>query len=84
MRPPAQKPARASFRRRYDELETRRATLIARRAALGDASRRHQAYRRAGTLLNQTFRKETVAQRLAVLQAAAWLIDVLQKLSSLT
>ncbi len=79
----ARAPARASFRRRYDELEARRAALIERLSALGEASRRHPAYRRAGTLLNATFRKERLAQRLAVLQAAAWLIDVLEKLSPL-
>jgi hypothetical protein len=78
----ARDPARASFRRRYDELEARRVALIERLSALGEASRRHPAYRRARTLLNETFRKETLAQRLAVLQAAAWLIDVLEKLSA--
>ncbi len=80
----ARGPAHASFRRRYDEVEARRAALIERLAALGEASRRHPAYRRAGTLLNATFRKAKLAQRLAVLQAAAWLIGVLEKLSSLT
>ena len=30
-------------------------------------------------LLNDTFRKSRLAQRLAVLQAAAWLIDVLEQ-----
>ena len=68
-------PARANFRRRYDELEARRAALVARLAGLSEAARRHPGYRRALTLLNDTFRKEKLAQRLAVLQAAAWLID---------
>jgi hypothetical protein len=76
--------ARASFRRRYDDLEVHRAALVARLGALGDASRRHPGYRRALTLLNATFRKEKLAQRLAVLQAAAWLIDILEKLNTLT
>jgi hypothetical protein len=31
-------------------------------------------------LLNDTFRKSKLAQRLAVLQAAAWLIDILERL----
>jgi hypothetical protein len=74
--------ARASFRRRYDEMEAHRAALMARLSMLGEASRRHPAYRRAGTLLNATFRKEKLAQRLAVLQAAAWLIHVLESLGS--
>ncbi len=72
--------SRADFRRRYDELEARRAALVARLTALGENSRRHPGYRRAMRLLNETFRKEKLAQRLAVLQAAAWLIDVLEKI----
>jgi hypothetical protein len=32
-------------------------------------------------LLNDTFRKSKLAQRLAILQAAAWLIEILEKLS---
>ena len=78
------KPARANFRRRYDELEARRAALVARLTGLGEAARRHPGYRRALTLLNDTFRKEKLTQRLAVLQAAAWLIDVLEKLTTVT
>jgi hypothetical protein len=77
-------PARANFRRRYDELEARRAALVARLGALDDASRRHPGYRRALRLLNETFRKEKLAQRLAVLQAATWLIDVLEKVNSIS
>jgi hypothetical protein len=80
-KPNAKGPARGSFRRRYDELEAHRSTLVNRLAGLGETARRHPGYRRALTLLNETFRKEKLAQRLAVLQAAAWLIDVLEKLS---
>ena len=76
--------ARATFRQRYNELEARRTTLIARLGTLGETSREHPGYRRAMRLLNETFRKEKVAQRLAVLQAATWLIDVLEKLATLT
>jgi hypothetical protein len=76
--------ARVDFRRRYDELEARRAALVARLATLGESSRRHPGYRRAMRLLNETFRKEKLAQRLAVLQAAAWLIDVLEKINPIT
>ena len=50
--------------------------------ALGDGGQRHPGYKRAMKLLNDTFRKSKLAQRLAVLQAAAWLIDILEKLSS--
>jgi len=73
-----------SFRRRYDELEARRAELIARLAGFGGAARRHPAYARSLKLLNDTFRKGRLAQRLAVLDAAAWLIDLLEKLTAVT
>ena len=73
---------RGSFRHRYDELEARRAELVARLALLG-GSQKHPGYKRALTLLNDTFRKAKLAQRLAVLQAASWLIDILEQLTSM-
>ena len=73
-----------SFRQRYDELEARRSALIAQLATLGEGARRHPAYRRALTLLNENFRKGRLAQRLATLEAAAFLIDVLQKVTTVT
>jgi len=69
-----------SFRRRYDDLENRRAELIARLQGLGAQAQAFPAYKRALKLLNDTFRKSKLAQRLAVLQAAAWLIDILERL----
>ena len=77
-------PARAGFRKRYDEIEAHRAVLVARLASLGEAGQRHPGYKRAFTLLNITFRRSKLAQRLAILQAAAWLIDVLEKLTAIT
>ncbi len=77
-------PPRGGFRRRYDELESRRNALVARLAALGGPAARHPGRKRALKLLNDTFRKAKLPQRLAVLQAAAWLIDVLEKLNTLT
>jgi hypothetical protein len=77
-------PPRAGLRQRYDELEARRAALLACLAALGGGAQRHPGYKRALKLLNDTFRRATLAQRLAVLQAAAWLIDVLEKLTANT
>jgi hypothetical protein len=74
----------ASFRRRYDEIEAHRAVLVARLSELGGVSKFHPGHRRALRLLNETFRKEKLAQRLAVLQAAAWLIHVLEKVNSVT
>jgi hypothetical protein len=75
---------RAGFRERYDEIEAHRAALIARLSALGETAQRHPGYRRALTLLNVTFRRAKLAQRLAILQAATWLIDLLEKLTSMT
>ena len=69
---------RANFRQRYDELEAHRAALVARLRKLSKNAHRHPSYKRALKLLNSTFRKSTLAQRLAVLQAATWLIDVLE------
>jgi hypothetical protein len=76
--------AGGGFRQRYDDIEARRAALVARLTSLGEAAKRHPAYKRALTLLNATFRRSKLAQRLAILHAAAWLIDVLEKLTSIT
>jgi hypothetical protein len=76
---PAKSVPRPTFRQRYDELEVRRAELSARLHSLGDAAQTHPGYKRALKLLNDIYRREKLPQRLAVLQAAAWLIDVLEK-----
>jgi hypothetical protein len=72
-----------SFKQQYEEAERRRAAVLQRLAGLNDRARAHPAYRRATTLINQTFRKASVAQRLATLQAAEWLIEVLENLTSI-
>ncbi|MBS0247840.1 MAG: hypothetical protein JSR61_14590 [Proteobacteria bacterium] len=72
---------RGDFRQRYDEIESRRGELIERLQGLDGNVRAHPGYKRALKLLNETFRKSKLAQRLAVLQAAAWLIDVLERLA---
>ena len=83
--PAAKSPSpRSGFRERYDAVEARRAALVARLTKLGKAGQRHPGYRRAFTLLNVTFRRSKLAQRLAVLQAAAWLIDVLEKVTAIS
>lgn len=69
-----------SFRQRFDDLERERTALIARLNAMGEKASAHPGYKRALTLLNATFRKSSLAQRLAVLQAAAWLIDLLENI----
>jgi hypothetical protein len=85
-RPPHEPPKDASakprsFRQRYDDLEKRRSELVERLRSLGEDAQRHPGYKRALKLLNDTFRKSKLAQRLAILQAAAWLIEILEKLS---
>jgi hypothetical protein len=75
-------PARGTFRQRYDDLEARRTMLVERLRTLSESAQRHPGYKRALKLLNDTFRKSKLAQRLAVLQAAAWLIDILEKLTT--
>ena len=70
------------FKARYRLAERRRAALLQRLAALNEKWA-HPACRRASTLLNQTFRRASLAQRLAVLQAAEWLIDVLETLTTM-
>ena len=68
-----------NFRARYDALERRRDELIARLAALGEKAGAHPAQGRARTLLNATFRKASLVQRAAILEAADWLITVLDR-----
>jgi hypothetical protein len=46
---------------------------------LSKAARLHPGYKRALKLLNDTFRNSKLAQRLAVLQAASWLVDLLEQ-----
>lgn len=72
---PTRRPS-PGFRRRYDELELRRSELMNRLVRLEHLPQATDACRRAKALLNATFRKATLAQRVAVLQAAAWLIHV--------
>jgi hypothetical protein len=77
--PPKGKARTASFRSRYDELEARRNDLLARLAALGERAGPHPALGRARTLLGATFRKASLVQRAAILEAADWLIAVLDR-----
>jgi hypothetical protein len=71
---------RRTFRQQYDDLEARRAELCERLRRLGHKAEEHPAYKGALKLLNSVYRKEKLTQRLAVLQSAAWLIAILEKL----
>jgi len=77
--PSKTKPRASSFRARYDALERRRDELMARLAALGEKAGPHPALARARTLLNATFRKASLVQRAAVLEAADWLLRLLDR-----
>jgi hypothetical protein len=78
-KPPAGDAATGTFRTRYNDLERRRTELMARLAALGEKAGAHPGCSRARTLLNTTFRKASLAQRAAVLQAADWVIALIER-----
>ena len=71
------------FRKRYDELEAKRVELLGRLGKLGDAGRKHSGFDSALKLLNVQFRRATLVQRAAVLQSAAWMIDLLEQLAAM-
>ena len=77
----ASKSARKSFNHRYTAMEARRIVLATRLAALGEGAKHYPAYKTAVALLHKTFRKEPLARRAPILQAAAWLIDVLEQMT---
>ena len=77
--PGKNKPRAATFRTRYDDLEKRREELIARLTVLSKIGKPHPALGRARTLLNTSFRKASLVQRAAVLEAADWLIMMIDR-----
>jgi hypothetical protein len=77
--PDAPKARTATFRARYDDLEKRREELMARLAELAQRGAPRPALGRARTLLNTTFRKASLVQRAAVLEAADWLIVMIDR-----
>ena len=83
--PPSKRSKRLApqFRKRYDELEAKRVELLARLAKVGDAGRKHSGFDSALKLLNVQFRRATLVQRMAVLQSASWMIDLLEHLASI-
>jgi hypothetical protein len=77
--PPAAGPApKAGFRRRYDAMERRRLDLVARLNALGERGPTHPTVGKAMTLLTRCLRKAKPVQRAAVLQAAEWMINLIE------
>lgn len=71
-------PTGKSFRQRYDDLEVSRTQLLARLERHMKVIRTHPSAKRALKLLNDTFRSASVAQRAAILQAAEWLISLIE------
>ena len=67
-----------NFRQRYQDLEQARAVLLARLERHMKNARTHPSAKRAQKLLNGTFRSASVAQRVAILQAAEWLIKLIE------
>ncbi len=65
---------------RYDQIELRREKLVERLHLLREFGAKHSAYGNAEILLSRTFRKAKLTQRVAILDAATWLIELIEKL----
>ena len=78
---PVNEPAkiRGVSRKRYDAVERQRAELLVRLNQLGAEVRAHPSYNNALILLNQRFRTARIEQRIAILKAADWLINLMNK-----
>lgn len=63
-----------------DVLEDDRAALLMRLQNLDARAKSKPGYRTARSLLNSKFRKASITARVAVLQAATFMIEVLEKL----
>jgi hypothetical protein len=75
---PSELASKASFRKRYDATERQRLALLERLNRLGQHGRAHPSFRKATTLLTRTFRNARLVQRAAILQAAEWLIGLIE------
>jgi len=67
-----------NFRQRYEDLELARTALLARLERHMKIVQTHPSAKRALKLLNDTFRGASLAQRAAILQAAEWLISLIE------
>jgi hypothetical protein len=65
-----------------DRLESDREALLRRLAFLSGSVKLRPGYKSALTLLNSKFRKSNLATRLTLLQAAQFMIEVLEKIPS--
>ena len=69
---------RGTGRRRYEDAEKRRIALLEHLSHFGKTRRAHPSYKVALTLLNQRFGYARIDQRIAILKAAQWLIDLIE------
>jgi hypothetical protein len=77
----AAKPARATrAKRSLDQLEADREALLRRLSHLNSGAKRLPGYRTARVLLNAQFRRANLATRLALLQAAQFMVEVLERI----
>jgi hypothetical protein len=72
-------PSRASDLR-HSNLEARREALLIRLQNLDEVAKNSRGYRSTLILLNQKYRKASLTARLGILQAAAFMIEVLELL----
>ena len=70
---------RGVSRKRYDAVERQRSELLVRLSHLDEQVRTHKSYNTALILLNQRFRIARIEQRTAILKAAKWLINLMNK-----
>jgi hypothetical protein len=66
------------FRDRFDDVTRRREALLARLENMPPHAQVHPAYANIRKLLGPSFIGSALAQRLAVLQSAEWLLNVLE------
>jgi|SRR5581483_11056286 len=71
-------PKTRSFRQKYDDLERGRALLLGRLNRMGHYALSHPAYDRALRLLNDGFRGAAMNKRASILQAAEWVINLIE------
>jgi hypothetical protein len=69
------------FRQQFEQIEARRAELLARLDRVPGQARAHPAYKNVRKLLGPSFIKSKLAQRIGVLQSAEWLLNILETMA---
>ena len=70
---------RSAARPSPERLEVQRDALLRRLLRVHAAAKKKPGYRTALNLLNPTFRKANLAARVAILQAASFMVDILER-----